>query len=224
VAAGAVLALAALVAGTAEVAADRRLARAVELDAAGDRLGAIAELDRARSWAPQRWDLWQARARIAERVLVGGSAASGLPDPRRDPAALERFTAAAFADVDRALAAAPDDPDLLADRAALLSAAGRHEEAAAAFRAVLDGPYPNSSRAWLGLGTARAGQGDPSGALDAWEEAAALAPDDVRALTNVAVLHASAGRTEAALAAVEEALERQPDDPVLVGLRDQLRE
>jgi tetratricopeptide (TPR) repeat protein len=159
---------------------------------------------------------------VAERLLVGGSPLSGELDPRRDPEAFDELVADALDDLDRALAAAPGDPDLLMDRAALLAAAGRPAEAKDAFRAVLAGPYPQSSRAWLGLGSALAVQDQPDAAIEAWEQAAQLAPGDWRALANLAALHTSAGRTDEALAAVEEGLRRQPDEPSLLALRAQL--
>jgi tetratricopeptide (TPR) repeat protein len=218
----ALVAIVAVVAGVGELVADRHLARAVELDAEGDRIGALDELESALALAPHRWDLPQARARVAERLLVGGSPLGGELDPRRDPEAFDELVADALDDVDRALAAAPGDPDLLMDRAALLAAAGRPAEAEDAFRAVLAGPYPQSSRAWLGLGSALAVQDQPDAAIEAWEQAAQLAPSDWRALANLAALHTSAGRDDDALAAVEEGLRRQPDEPSLLALQAQL--
>ncbi len=205
-----------------DLLADHRLASAVERDAAGDRLGALDDLASARRLAPTRADLPQAEARVRERLILGGSPTSGRLDPRNGPGGVDRLLDQGLASIDDALALAPGDPDLLMDRAALLDAAGRHEEALAAFEAVLDGPYPSSSRAWLGIGTAQVALGRTDEAVAAWERAADLTGDDVRALVNLGTLHRSLGRTDEAIAAYRRALERDPDEPTAIAALEAL--
>ncbi len=200
--------------GAGNLVADVRLARAVDHDEAGDRLAALEELDGAGATAPGRFDIDQVRSRVAQRLLAGGSPGSAAPDPRRDPDAAAALLAGALADLDAAERIAPDDPDLLLDRAALLDSAGRHADAQRWFERVLDGPYPSSSRAQLGLGTAAVARGDAELAVRAWERAAALDPDDTRALDNLGTFHLQAGRTDAAVAAYRRALARDPRDGV----------
>lgn len=208
------VAVAGLLWGAGDLVADVRLARAIDQDAAGDRLGALATLEGAGTTAPGRFDLWQVRSRVAQRLLTGGSPTSGTPDPRRDGTAAAALLADALADLDRAEQIAPGDPDLLLDRAALLDAAGRHADAQRAFERVLDGPYPSSSRAQLGLGTAAIARGDAERAIAAWERAATLDPDDTRALDNLGTLHLQSGRTDEAVDAYRRALARDPNDGI----------
>lgn len=218
----AVVALVAAAWTVGDLVADHRLQQAVELDASGDRLGALDELDAAIALAPGRADLPQARARVVERILVGGSPGSGEVDPRSAPGGVDDLLAAGLADVDAALRLAPGDPDLLLDRAALLDAGGRHEDARREFRAVLAGPYPSSSRAWLGVGTASAALGRSDEAIEAWARAADLDPDDTRALVNLGTLHQQAGRDDEAIAAFEAALDRDPAQPAARASLEQL--
>ena len=87
---------------------------------------------------------------------------------------------------------------------------------------MLDGPYPSSSRAWLGIGTAQVALGRTDEAVAAWERAADLTGDDVRALVNLGTLHRSLGRTDEAIAAYRRALERDPDEPTAIAALEAL--
>jgi cytochrome c-type biogenesis protein CcmH/NrfG len=208
----AVLCVAALAWGLGALIADHRLADAVRADELGDRTAALDQLASARAVAPGRLDLSQVRGRVGERLLRAGSPASGRLDPSTDEAGRARLVADALVDLDRAEAIAAGDPEVLTDRAAVLDAAGRHEEARDAFRAVVDDAYPSSSRAWLGLGTAEANLGNAPAAVRAWERAASLDPRSTDALANLAAFHRSAGRDDEAIAALRRLLERQPSD------------
>lgn len=179
-----------------EVVADRRLADALDERAAGTPTEAMFTLDDARATAPARFDILQARARLAEELRNSGFAID--------------LEVSALADLDAALAIAPGDPDLLIDRASVLASAGRLDDARAVYEAVLAGPYPSSSRAWLGLGIVAAVEEDDAEAERSWARAADLAPKDERPWINLGLLHERAGRLEEAERAFRTALDRDP--------------
>ena len=180
-----------------ELVADHRLRDALDERAAGLPTEALFMLDDAPYTAPARFDILQARARLAEELRNSGFEID--------------LTDTALADLDDALDIAPGDPDLLVDRGSVLASSGRLDEARRAYQAVLDGPYPSSSRAWLGLGVVAATEGDDSEAQRSWARAADLAPSDERPWVNLGLLHEQEGRDAQAVAAFERALEIEPD-------------
>lgn len=199
-----------------EVVAERRLQRAVDQRAEGNGFAARATLERAASVAPARFDIWQLRARIGEELLGTGTPAflQGQAPDLADPAQRSALASSALRDVRRTLAVAPGDPDLLLDRAEVLAAARRDAAARRAFASVIDGPYPRSARAHLGLGNVLAELGDRPGAFAAWRRAATLAPDDPRPLVNLGIAELQIGRTDAAVAHFRAALRRDPASAV----------
>ncbi|MEZ5348169.1 MAG: tetratricopeptide repeat protein, partial [Microthrixaceae bacterium] len=106
---------------------------------------------------------------------------------------------------------AGEDPDLLMDRAELLSANGQPEEALSLYDRILE-LYPRSFRAHLGLGLAASQVNQLDRAEQAWRTAADLAPGDPRALVNLGILHERAGDPDAAAESFEAALEIDPGD------------
>lgn len=192
----AVAAVAGLLWAGGELVAEHRLRRALDLRAEGRAVEAFDALAHAPATAPARFDILQARARLSEELHNGGFVVD-----------LEET---GLADIEAALEVGRRDPDLLIDRASLLGTAGRVEESAAAYDFVLAGPYPNSSRAWLGAGVTSATAGDEAAAQRAWERAADLAPTDERPWINLGRLHERAGRKGQARHAFERVLQIEP--------------
>jgi hypothetical protein len=78
------------------------------------------------------------------------------------------------------------------EAAAALEAAGRREEAGAAYDAAIK-RWPEAPLAWLGLGNLAYGAGDLAAAAEAYQRAIALAPRDAAARNNLAQVLADAG-------------------------------
>ncbi len=189
------VALAAAMWAGAELFADHRLKSALDHRAEGDRAAALTALDGATALAPARFDLHQIRARIADEAARAG-----------EPADLE----AAIDDLDAALDVAPDDPELLIDRASVLTAAGKLDEARREYDRILADRYPSSFRAHLGLGVVAASDGEDEVAVRSWRRAADLAPRDERPWLNLGQLYERDGMATAARGAYEQALEADP--------------
>ena len=107
---------------------------------------------------------------------------------------------------------AGEDPDVLMDRAELLTASGDPEAALALYDRILE-MYPNSFRGHLGLGLSASELDQLDRAERAWRAAAELAPDDARAVINLGILYERGGDPDAAAASFRAALEIDPDDP-----------
>lgn len=157
------VAVVALVAGAAEVAADRHARRAATALAAGDGATAAAEAGAATGLRPDvlRLHLLEARARVADQQ----GAVAGL------------------AAVDRALGLSPGDPlarreraRLLVDRA-LATRVPAHAGAARHELARLLEADPLAADLWALAATAAALDGDVEAAREAGTRAGALAPD-----------------------------------------------
>lgn len=93
-------------------------------------------------------------------------------------------------------------------------ARGRPEQALAAYAAVReDAPRALRTEAWLGRAEVLAAAGDFSAACQAVLEAAALSPDDARALAGLSELSFATGDAPRALELAIGAVERDPCDP-----------
>lgn len=197
-----------------EVLAEQHLQTAMDLGAEGDLTGALEELDSAASLAPACFDLHQIAARLVTRSLTEGPelAASGFGGP--DP------VEGAFDGLDSAQRFTGNhDPDVLMDRAELLTATGEPEEATGLYRRILE-LYPNSFRAHLGLGLAASQLDHLDRAEQAWRTAADLAPGDPRASVNLGILYERLGDPDAAKQAFEAALVIDPDNgPAAAGIQ-----
>jgi len=120
--------------------------------------------------------------------------------------------ARADAALSTALELAPDDPDLLIDRARALALARNYGRAFADLdRAVA--LAPDRVDALVFRAAARRQLDDRERALEDVELALALAPDDVDALIERGILYRLAGRDDAARADWLKVLELAPDDP-----------
>lgn len=200
-----------LIWGGGEAVADRKLDRALREAENGDRVGALRTLHDAIRLAPARYDLRQVRARVTTELLTSGSPATSGYDPRSEPLVLRRLVGDARHDLDRAEAFAPGDPDIGLDRGALLVEIDDLVGARRAYRSVLAG-YPNSSRAWLGLGVVEAEAGHTEAAVAHWKHAAALAPGDARPRIDLGLMYEITGHPVKSLAAFREALAIEPDN------------
>ncbi len=190
-----------------EVLAEYRLDSAMDAVALGDLKPAADHLESAASVAPARFDLDQIAARIGVQSIVAGDPLRGVGGDAADETA--RW---AEQRLDRAQRVSGDDPDVLMDRAELLSAWQKPEDAIRIYERVAE-LYPESFRAQLGLGLAEAQLRHTGRAVEAWTRASELGPRDTRALVNLGMLHESTGDPDSALRAFNEALERDPEAP-----------
>ena len=199
------VAVAGLIVAGGEVLAETRLDAALDGQSAGDLPAALDELESAVSVAPARFDLHQAYSRIVIRSLTEG------PEIADTDAARSELIASAFRHLDDAQAVAGEDPDLLLDRAELLTATGDPDAALEVYDRVLV-LYPQSFRAHLGIGLAASQLNQLDRAEEAWRTAADLAPGDGRALVNLGILYERGGDPDAAAESFEAALEIDPAD------------
>jgi tetratricopeptide (TPR) repeat protein len=114
--------------------------------------------------------------------------------------------------LNRALALAPGDAEVITDIGRVLVAENRLREATAAFEAAVQA-QPALLVAWLELGSARELAGEDGAARAAYERAHALAPDDPEAPAALATLAMRRGDVAAARALADEALMRRPGHP-----------
>ena len=201
------VAVAGLIVAGGEVLAETRLDAALDGQSAGDLPAALDELESAVSVAPARFDLHQAYSRIVIRSLTEG------PEIADTDAARSELIASAFRHLDDAQAVAGEDPDLLMDRAELLTAAGDPDAALEVYDRVLV-LYPQSFRAHLGIGLAASQLNQLDRAEEAWTTAVDLAPGDGRALVNLGILYERGGDPDAAAESFEAALEIDPADGI----------
>jgi len=144
-------------------------------------------------------------------------------EPRRagtDPAAASLLTRArelreagdlqaALDSLQKLVADAPDSAVVHHEHGLALLAAGRHAEAAVAFRRAVV-LQPDRAAAQFNLALALDRLGDESAALAAYERAAAMAPGRTGAHTRVAELSTSLGKRAAAIAAFQRAANAAP--------------
>ncbi|MEZ5350643.1 MAG: tetratricopeptide repeat protein [Microthrixaceae bacterium] len=201
------VAVAGLIVAGGEVLAETRLDAALDGQSAGDLPAALDELESAVSVAPARFDLHQAYSRIVIRSLTEG------PEIADTDAARSELIASAFRHLDDAQAVAGEDPDLLMDRAELLTAAGDPDAALEVYDRVVV-LYPQSFRAHLGIGLAASQLNQLDRAEEAWTTAVDLAPGDGRALVNLGILYERGGDPDAAAESFEAALEIDPADGI----------
>ncbi|MGB3411259.1 MAG: O-antigen ligase family protein [Microthrixaceae bacterium] len=201
------IAAAGLVWAGGEILAEYRLDDAMDASTVGDRERAADLLESAAAVAPARFDLDQMAARVGVQSITAGS-----PLQNDELDAVGRTAKWASGRLDRAQRVAAEDPDVLMDRAELLTAWSRPAEAVDVYERIVH-LYPYSFRAQLGLGLAEAQLKHPDRAQEAWSRAADLGPGDPRAMVNLGLLHESSGDPDSALRAFTEALERDPDAP-----------
>ncbi|MEO1056780.1 MAG: O-antigen ligase family protein [Actinomycetota bacterium] len=187
-----------------ETVADIRTRQALDAADDGDLARALDQLESAASLAPARFDIRQASVRLTTRAVQSGEEVATAPTSGLIDQALEQLEAAEQI-------AGTRDPDLAMDRAELLTAAGRATDALAVYDLVLTA-YPSSSRAHLGLGLAAAQLGNLEGAERAWRTAADLAPNDPRALINLAALAEDRDNIEQAIELLDDALQIDPSN------------
>lgn len=103
-------------------------------------------------------------------------------------------------------AAAQGDPNDPAFQAAVkLQQAGQLEEAAAAYRALVEG-QPGHDLAWFNLGLCEHMRSDYDAAITAYQASAAFPRTKPSSLYNIACAHALSGRTDPALEALRQAV------------------
>jgi O-antigen ligase len=186
----AVLAGVALVAGTLDVAADRRARRSLLAISTP----VAAPVPPASDLRPDalRYHLVDARVHQADGTRAGLEAAIGDLDRALDLSPLDPVARAEGARLLLERARASDDPDDITHARQALER--------------LAGDDPRNAEGLLRLGLARALSGDEA----AWLSAERLAPSSAAASTNLAVAYARQGRAEEAAAAAERALDRDP--------------
>lgn len=199
------IAVAGLVSAGGEMVAETRLDTALGGQSVGDLPSALDGLESAVSVAPARFDLHQAYSRIVQQSLTAG------PEIADTETARSELINSAFSHLDQAQRVAGEDPDLLMDRAELLTATGDPEAALEVYDRIL-ALYPQSFRAHLGLGLAASQLNQLDRAEEAWTTAAELAPGDGRASVNLGILYERRGDPDAAMLAYEAALEIDPAD------------
>ena len=202
-------------------------------------LAATNQIERARKaidgLSEQGYPVLAARERAAlERRLRGPQAAVAVADASGidlgDVANLEllrevvdalvtgRDAAAGVARIDRALERSPAHPRLLELRGAALIAAGRADQARAAFEQVL-AVEPENAVAIAGLAALRAAAGDPQEAVRLYDRAYALAPRQGEFAYSSAQLVLASGDTQAATERLHHIIRFHPG---IVGARNDL--
>jgi len=134
-------------------------------------------------------------------------------DPHREAARLMRAKdwPNALIQFDRALAAAPGVPQLLFGRAQCLLALGRRNEACVAATATLE--HPSAGATLLdAVGSFWSFLGDQHRALEAFERAVAIVPDNPHFLFNRATIYRFFGRLADAEADYDRVVALRPDD------------
>lgn len=194
----AVLAGLSLLAGVADVAADRAVATAFERDD-------LTSADRATQLRPDSFRTWLVAASLA--ASGGSSEDFGL--------AVDRIR--------RAREISPGDPRLAELEAGYLTSRAVHSGSSEQLTAALTAwegrleADPVNARVWLGAGSARLLDGDVLGAEQAFLEAAALAPRDPAPWVSLTRLYVDLGRADAATNALRRA---RSLDPAVRGLAD----
>jgi len=112
----------------------------------------------------------------------------------------------------------PNDPEIRADLANALLAAGREEEA---LRLANGNTHPDLARieGWI-----RQQRGEDAGAVDAYARVLKAVPTDAGTWNNLGNVHAAASRYDEAIHAFEHAITYRPDEPAIyINLCDVLR-
>lgn len=208
---GAALAVAALVVGGLDVAADHQTKEAFEQSAVGDQIEALAAADRAVALRPDsiRYSF------VAATIAAQPGTVHALDE------AMARF--------DKALDVSPRDPILRAEHAGLLLGRARLttspddiQRAVDAFQELIAAD-PNNAQNHLQVGVALALAGDTEGAESAWLTAEGLAPTSAAPSANLVLLYLNTGRIEEASEAFDRARAIDPDNPSLPDLEARLR-
>lgn len=194
-----------------EVVAEYDVNRAFGHRDAGESTEALESFHRGADRARARFDIDQMAVRYVTELLMTGAPIQGLNSENNGDGAGRTLVDDAFDRLDRAERIAGDDPDLLMDRAELLTALDRNDEALAVYERVME-LYPNSFRAHLGRGVSAAQVNDLELAQSSWQRAAHLGPHDARAEVNLGILYERQGDPDAALAAFQRALDISPDE------------
>lgn len=116
----------------------------------------------------------------------------------------------ATADIDRALALAPEDANALSLQTIIAIARNENDEALDISRRAVAAD-PGSATARIALSYAQQANFDLYGARDTVEEAVTLAPNDALAWARLAELRSSFGDTEGALEAAQQAVTLEPN-------------
>lgn len=184
-------------AGFADVVADHAVAQSIEAATDGDQSRAIHLANRATTLRPDQftYHLWNA-------VLQGQFGDFEL----------------ALSSIDRSLDRSPRDPVLLQRRASLLgdradaSSSPEHQtQALDAWHSLVD-TDPTNADWWFNYGL-ELSHTKPEQAIEAWTNAARLAPHRANALVNIGIAHLRAARLDEATVALTEAARREPNSP-----------
>lgn len=115
----------------------------------------------------------------------------------------------------QALVLMPGRPSLLSNLAAALMAQDKHAEALPLCLSLL-AEQADNAKLWMNRGLCELALDDETAALHSLQKAAALAPEDFEAHSNLAIVLGQLGQDEAALAASTRAVGLQPDDASLM--------
>jgi len=163
----------------------------------------ISRLMRAGDWAGARRACLQLNAR-APQLADGWLAASHIAMASKEPGV-------ALAAIDRAAAIDPRNTRYSVQRAQCLLALGRRAAALAAARAAADAAGKDAA-AWDAVGTLRSFAADQQGALEAYNRAVALAPEESQFAFNRASVRRFLGDLEGAESDYDRAIARRPLD------------
>lgn len=154
-------------------------------------------------------------------LLQANGADTNNPMVRRNRAAAYLQTGdyqAALADLERALAARPDDAFTRVLQGSALLDLDRPEEAVAAFDAAVRAE-PDYVSAWIGRSAAFVEMDLADSGVDDAEEAVALAPEDAGALNALCWSLVQAGRAADAMSTCDAAVEADPESGAIVHSR-----
>jgi tetratricopeptide (TPR) repeat protein len=149
---------------------------------------------------------------VADRFTAGGAAQAAVYDQATEAWLMAGEPARAFATSSRAVALAPDTPDLRVDRAMAAEALDRWQDAAEDLTQALDGDprRPDAlvlrASAWRHLGQLQEAEKDIDAAL-------ALDPEDSEALLERGILRQHRNDAEGARADWERVIALAPDSP-----------
>jgi tetratricopeptide (TPR) repeat protein len=163
----------------------------------------VSRLMRAGDWAGARNACRQLNARVPQ-LADGWLAASHIAMAFKEPAG-------ALAAIDRAAAIEPHNARYSVRRAQCLLALGRRAAALDAARAAANAAGKDAST-WDAVGTLRSFAADQHGALDAYNRAVALAPEESQFAFNRASVRRFLGDLEGAEADYDRSIARRPLD------------
>ena len=157
-----------------------------------------AAADSARVDAPAAFDRAAGLSASARRILTEVAECARLRRPEQAEQMLPAL-----------VALAPSHPEVLRIRAIVAHLRGRYAEAATLLKRALD-ERPSDALAWNNLGSALAESGDLEGAVAAFRQCAALAPQRAAPWFNIGHALDMIGRVDEAHDALREALKRDP--------------